>query len=110
MHPSHTSAPTTGTGDEIALALDRLDLLLAGIRRDAGNGAWPEYERGLAACLRVLRALGADAGEVTQDLADAARSALETAQPEAPLRMLDVSRQSLGAALRQAQWAPRKAA
>lgn len=97
-------------GDEIDHALDHLDQLLAGIRQDAGRGRWDAHESGLAACLRVLRGLGADTGEIARDLAEAARCTLEAAQPDASLRVLEVSRRSLGAAARQVQWQGRRAA
>lgn len=108
MNAIHTPGATGS--DEIDDALDRLDQLLAGIRREAGHGTWPAHENGLAACLRVLRGLGADAGEIALDLTNAARCALEAAQPDASLRVLEVSRRSLAAAVRQAQWPRRQAA
>lgn len=102
--------PRPAAHDEIGDALAHLDLLLADIRRDAGHGNWPLHERDLTACLRVLRALGADAGDIALDLSNAARCALEASQPDASLRVLEVSRRSLGAAVRQGQWPRRHAA
>ena len=97
--------------DEIAQALARLDTVLARIRRDAGAGHCPEHERSLAAPLRTLRVLGgAQTADVAHDLADAARRALEAADPEAPLRVLEMSRRSLGAAARQSPPSRRDAA
>jgi len=100
----------TAPGDEIDHVLLHLDELLAGIRQDAGHGRWEAHEGSLAACLRMLRGLGADTGEIARDLAEAARCTLESTQPDASLRVLEVSRRSLGAAARQTQWQGRRAA
>lgn len=97
--------------DELSQALARLDAVLARVRRDAGAGHCPEHERSLAAPLRTLRALGgADTGEIAHDLVDAARRVLEAADPDAPLRVLEMSRRSLGAAVRRPPLSRRDAA
>lgn len=83
-------------------AFDRLDAALLAVRRDAGHGCSPERERVLAACLRALRPQLDDAlAELAQEVVDAAKRALDSAAPEAPLLMLDLAHGHLRAAVRQ---------
>lgn len=86
--------------DELINALTRLDTALAAVRRDVGQGCSPGRERALDAQLRGLRAmLGGDLATLAEDVIDAAKRALESASPDAPLLMLAMARDRLSAAV-----------
>lgn len=100
------------TNDELGECLARVGDTLALVRREAGAGFLPERERELDAHLRSLRALLAgDQVALAEDVIEAAKRALESAAPEAPLLMLSMTHDRLRAAVaRQALWALRDAA
>ena len=92
MHPD---------ADELLEELARLDATMAHVVASAGDGGNPDLERVLDKHARHLRALlGSDGGEVATDAIDAAKRALNTAEPAAPLRMLSMARDTLGAVVR----------
>lgn len=85
-------------------AFDRLDAALLSARRDAGGGCSPERERRLNACLRTLRPQLDDAlAELAQEAVDAAKRALDSASPDAPLLTLTLAHDRLRAAVRQSR-------
>lgn len=86
------------SSDELLHALARLDAAMVLVVRHAGQGCGPECERHLDSSSRALRGLlGADAGQVVNDVLDAARRVLTAADPAAPLLMLTMARQTLAA-------------
>ena len=89
------------TADELHQELDRLDDTMARVVAHAGQGADPELDRLLSTHVRVLRLmLDEDGGNAAVDAADAARRAMEAADPGAPLLMLSMAREALTAKLR----------
>lgn len=96
------SAPASAISrEELLDALARLDAALATVRRNAGHGCSPECERALDAQLRGLRAmLGGDLATLAEDVIDAAKRALESAAPDAPLLMLSMAQDRLHAAVK----------
>lgn len=90
--------PTTATADELLRALAVLDAAMAKVIRRAGEGCGPDFERHLDSASRGLRALlGADAAPVVGDVIEAAQRVLTSADPAAPLLMLDMARKTLAA-------------
>ena len=89
------------TADELHQELDRLDDTMSRVVAHAGQGADPELDRLLSTHVRVLRLmLDEDGGNAAVDAADAARRAMEAADPGAPLLMLSMAREALTAKLR----------
>ena len=87
--------------DELLLELDRIEATLDEAVRRAGEGYGPTFERRMGAHLRSLRAvLGPDDFSVAEDAMEAAERVMNAAQPEAPLLMLGMARERLGALLR----------
>ena len=87
--------------DELLLELDRIEATLDEAMRRAGEGFGPAFERRMGAHLRSLRAvLGPDDFSVAEDAMEAAERVMNAAQPEAPLLMLGMARERLGALLR----------
>ena len=100
------------TADELLQALARLDAAMAQVVRRAGQGCGPDCERRLDSSSRGLRVLlGVDAAAVVNDVIDAARRVLTSADPAAPLLMLTMARQTLATLVhRQAARATRQVA
>ena len=87
--------------DELLLELERIDDTLDEAARRAGEGCGPDFERRLGAHLRSLRnMLGADDLSVAEDAMEAAERAMNAADPAAPLLMLQIARNTLGAVIR----------
>lgn len=108
----NTSSYTQASSDELLQALARLDAAMGVVVRRAGRGCGPDCERHLDSASRGLRALlGPDAGQMVNDVLDAARRVLTSADPSAPLLMLTMARQTLAAVVhRHAARATRKVA
>ncbi len=69
--------------------------------RRAGRGTDPEFNRRLDRHARCLRAmLDAEGLVVAMDTLEAARRAMDAADPAAPLLMLAISRENLAAVVR----------
>lgn len=86
----------TATSDELLQALARLDAAMVQVVRRAGRGCGPDCERHLDTSSRGLRMLlGADTAQVVNDVIEAARRVLTSADPAAPLLMLTMARQTL---------------
>jgi hypothetical protein len=86
------------SSDELLHALARLDTAMVLVVRRAGQGCGPECERRLESSSRNLRALlGPEAAQVVNDVLDAARRVMNSADPAAPLLMLTMARQTLAA-------------
>ena len=84
------------SADELLQELARFDLTTALVVGHAGRGPDPAIDRLLSAHLRVLRAmLDEDGGTAAADAVDAARRAMEAADPGAPLLMLAMARKAL---------------
>jgi len=100
------STPPTGaamhfSADELLQELARFDATMARAIRRAGQGPEPVLERHLAAHVRVLRAMLDEDGDIAaMDAVDAARRAMEAADPTAPLHMLAMARETLAARVR----------
>ena len=96
------------SADELLLELDHFDATMASAIRRAGRGVEPAMDRHLAGHIRVLRAmLDQDGATAAMDAVEAARRAMESADPAAPLHMLAMARETLEAKLRrQAARAP----
>ena len=89
------------TADELQQELERLDATMSRVVARAGHGSDPVLDRLLSTHVRVLRLmLDADGGSAAEDAADAARRAMESADPAAPLLMLTMAREALTAKLR----------
>jgi hypothetical protein len=89
------------SADELQQEMSRLDATMACAIRLAGRGPDPVLDRRLAAHLRVLRAMLDDDGAMaTEDAVEAARRAMDAAEPAAPLRMLDMAREVLAIKVR----------
>lgn len=103
---------TAATADELQHALARLDGVMTQAIRRAGQGCGPDCERLLDSSSRALRALlGSDDAPVVNDVLDAARRVLTSADPSAPLLMLEMARRTLAAVVhRHAARAPRRVA
>jgi len=103
--PNHPATPTATPDamptpadvsiEELSDALARLEETLAAVRRDAGNDV-AAHDRELDAHLRALRALlDGDLARLAEDVIEAAKRALESAAPEAPLMMLTIAHDRL---------------
>ena len=87
--------------DELLQELARFDATMAQVIGHAGQGPDPAIDRLLSTHVRVLRAmLDEDGGTTAADAVDAARRAMEAADPGAPLLMLDMARKALETKLR----------
>ena len=87
--------------DELLFELERIEETLDEAARRAGQGCGPDFERRLGAHLRSLRnMLGADDVAVAADAMEAAERAMNAADPAAPLMMLQLARNTLGAVIR----------
>ena len=87
--------------DELLQELARLEDTMVTVARQAGSGHDPGLERRLDTHLRALRVLlDANGAAVAEDAVDAAKRALDTAEPDAPLLMLKMARNSLAAVVR----------
>lgn len=98
--------------DELLDELARIDATLQLAVRRAGQGCGPEFERRLQAHLRRLRSmLCADGVAVASDTMEAAHRVMISADPEAPLLVLEMAHRTLDAIIRrQAANAVRSAA
>jgi hypothetical protein len=82
--------------DELLQELARFDATMAQVVGHAGRGPDPAIDRLLSSHVRVLRAmLDEDGGTAAADAVDAARRAMDAADPGAPLLMLDMARKAL---------------
>ena len=89
------------SADELLQELARFDLTMALVTGRAGRGPDPTIDRQLSAHLRVLQAmLDEDGGTAAADAVDAARRAMEAADPGAPLLMLAMARKALESMVR----------
>ena len=87
--------------DELLQELARMDATMAVVGRQAGLGHDPDLERRLDTHLRALRVLlDANGAAVAEDTVDAAKRALDSAEPDAPLLMLKMARNGLAAVVR----------
>lgn len=87
--------------DELMQELASLEATLVKVARQAGAGHDPILERRLDTHLRSLRVLlDANGVAIAEDTIDAAKRVLDTAEPDAPLLMLRMARDSLAAAVR----------
>jgi hypothetical protein len=88
--------------DELLLELERVEATLDEAVRRAGQGCDdPDFERRLGAHLRSLRSmLGPDDFTVAEDAMEAAERVMASADPAAPLLMLDMARGRLASLLR----------
>ena len=86
--------------DELLQALALLDETLSQVRRAAGGGGSPEFDKLLLGHLRSLRALlGGESATLVEDVVEAAQRVLDAAEPSAPLLMLEMSQRTLAARL-----------
>lgn len=98
---SHLITAASPRAEELLHALEALDATLVGVRAGAGGGLCPARERELQAHLRRLRMLLGDASSaLVEDVVDAARRVLESADPAAPLHVLGMARQGLAGVVR----------
>lgn len=89
------------SADELQLELARTDATMIQVVRRAGRGTDPEFDRRLDRHARSLRAmLDADGPAVAMDMIEAARRAMDAADPAAPLLMLAMARENLAAVVR----------
>lgn len=89
------------SADELRHELARIDATMTQAIRRAGRGLDPDFERRLDTHLRSLRAiLGPDGVTAAADVIDAAKRAINAADPGAPLLMLAMARQTLAALVR----------
>ena len=89
------------TAEELLQELSALEATLAVVSRNAGPGHEPTLERRLDTHLRSFRVLLDENGAaIAADTVDAAKRVLDTAEPEAPLLMLKMARNSLAAVVR----------
>ena len=87
--------------DELLQELALLDATMAKVARQAGKGHDPILERRLDTHLRSLRVLlDANGTAIAEDTIDAAKRALDSADPGAPLLMLKMARANLAAVIR----------
>lgn len=87
--------------DELLSELERTDATMAQVIRRAGRGCDPDFERRLDNHARSLRALlDGNAAAVATDTFDAAKRAMNAADPAAPLLMLEMARETLSAVVR----------
>lgn len=99
----------TISADELYAELERIDATMQQVICRAGEGPMPDVERRLDTHMRSLRAmLGSEVASVVEDAVEAAKRVLMSAEPAAPLMMLAMARETLGAVLRRhAMRAPR---
>lgn len=91
----------TISANELQQELARTEATMIQVVRRAGRGTDPEFNRRLDRHARCLRAmLDADGLVVAMDTLEAARRAMDAADPAAPLLMLAMSRQNLAAVVR----------
>ena len=91
----------TISANELQQELARTEATMIQVMRRAGRGTDPEFNRRLDRHARCLRAmLDADGLVVAMDTLDAARRAMDAADPAAPLLMLAMSRENLAAVVR----------
>jgi hypothetical protein len=89
------------SADELKHELVEFDATMARAVRRAGCGPDPVLDRMLAGHVRVLRAMLDDDGAIAaEDAVDAARRAMDAAEPAAPLHMLAMAREILSAKVR----------
>lgn len=87
--------------DELLRELASLDATMAKVARQAGSGHDPILERRLDTHLRSLRVLlDANGIAIAEDTVDAAKRALDSAEPAAPMLMLKMARANLAAVVR----------
>jgi len=87
--------------DELLQELARFEATMAKVIGHAGQGPDPAIDRLLSTHVRVLRAmLDEDGATAAEDAVDAARRAMEAADPGAPLLMLEMARNALEARVR----------
>ncbi|SJZ97733.1 hypothetical protein [Novilysobacter spongiicola] len=99
-----TLRPMNFSHDELIHELTRTEATMDTAARRAGEGADPELERQLDAHARALRVmLGADGADVVADAVDAAKRVLHSAEPAAPLLMLQMARDNLSSIVRRSQ-------
>ena len=97
--PSGT--PMDFSADELHQELARFDATMARAIRRAGHGPDPGLERYLAGHVRVFRAMLDEEGTTAAvDAAEAARRAMDAADPAASLHMLTMARETLAAKVR----------
>jgi hypothetical protein len=90
----------TIAADELLEELERVEETLRQAARRGGQGCAPEFERRLHAHLRSLRSmLGADDVTVAADTLEAAQRVMSSADPAAPLLMLEMGRKTLRAVI-----------
>ena len=86
--------------DELLAELDRTEETLRQAARRRGQGCAPDFERRLQGHQRVFRLMLDEEGlVVAKDALDAAKRAMNSADPSAPLLMLEIARKSLRAAV-----------
>ena len=91
----------TVSANELQQELARTEATMTQVVRRAGRGADPEFDRRLDRHARSLRAmLDADGLVIAMDTIEAARRAMDAADPAAPLMMLAMSRENLAAVVR----------
>lgn len=89
------------SADEYQQELSRTDATMIQVIRRAGCGSDPEFDRRLDAHVRSLRAILDPEGMVIAlDTIEAAKRALDAADPAAPLMMLAMARENLAAVVR----------
>ena len=87
--------------EELLQELARMESTMVAVARQAGTGQNPELERQLDTHLRALRVLlDANGVAVAEDTVEAAKRVLDSAEPDAPLMMLRMARDSLAAVVR----------
>lgn len=96
------SLPMIRSAHALHEAFDHANALLTQAMRRAGQGtADPRFARQLDASERVLASGLDEAGtKLVRDVFEAARRVMESAEPEAPLLMLELARQNLVRAVR----------
>jgi hypothetical protein len=87
--------------DELMEELAHIDATLREAVRRAGQGCGPDFERRLDACVRSLRPmLGRDELSAATDAMEAAKRVMVSADPAAPLLMLEMAQKTLGDVIR----------
>jgi hypothetical protein len=82
--------------DELLDELARVEATLGEAARRGGQGCAPDFERRMQAHQRSLRSmLDADGVAVATDALEAAERVMVSADPAAPLLMLDIARATL---------------
>ena len=84
--------------DELLDELERVEETLRQAARRGGQGCGPDFERRLQSHMHSLRSmLGADDMAVAADTLEAAQRVMVSADPAAPLLMLEMARRTLRA-------------